>query len=116
MLHSASNLARRSRMGAPVRDRCAVREVAYRSGWSTNSETLAGAGLEPNETTRSGAASPNARRPRPRCYGCFLDLPCPGPAPTPYPRPVQAGILAKRSVPRRALHPGLGAIAVDLRL
>src|SRR4051794_18562466 len=54
-----------SRMGAPIRDGCPVREIAYCSGWLVNSETIAGAGLEPSETACPRAASPNARRTSP---------------------------------------------------
>src|SRR3954469_14702892 len=42
-----------SRPGAPIWDGYPVREVAYCSGCLVNSETIAGAGLEPGETARS---------------------------------------------------------------
>src|SRR4051812_37736346 len=39
-------------MGAPLRDRCAVREIAYRLGCDANSGTSVWAGLEADETAR----------------------------------------------------------------
>src|SRR4051794_33775100 len=51
-----------SRLGIPIRDSCLVRDFAYRLGWLANSSTLAGVGLEPDETAWSRAATSNARR------------------------------------------------------
>src|SRR4051794_6304907 len=48
-----------------MRDRCLVREFAYRLGCFANSETMGGAGLGPHETARPGAATSNAGRTSP---------------------------------------------------
>src|SRR3954468_12453475 len=77
---------------------------------------LAGAGLEPNETTCSGAASLNARRLQTHCYGWFLDLPCPAPGRRLRPIPLGSGRHPGETLQLSAEpHPGLGAVAVDLR-